>query len=176
MRVFLAIDLPEELRASIHDVSMGMPGAFATVPASNLHITLHFLGDITDKKVYEVEGMMDSVRVKRFDATVKGISFFGGSSIQTVFAKVLDKGMSAKLHTPLATGLEAMGIATDQREYLPHITVARMKHPLPETKNFILKNSNLDFGSFVADRFSLKKSVLSEKGASYEILYERELS
>ena len=176
MRVFLAIDLPEELRASIHNVGMDMPGAFTAVPAGNLHITLHFLGDITVKKVHEVEGLMDSVRAKRFDANVKGLSFFGGKSVQTVFAKVFDKGMSAKLRDFLATGLEAMEITTDKREYMPHITVARMKRPSLETKDFIIKNSNLDFGSFVADRFFLKKSVLSEKGASYESLYERELS
>ena len=175
MRAFLAIDLPEDLRASIHDVGTKMPGSFAPVPVDNIHLTLHFLGDISDKKVGEVRAIMDSVTAKKFEVTVKGISFFGGSMVQTVFAKVQDNGMSAKLYDELAAGLGAAGFAPDKRGYTPHITFARMKREVKETKEFISKNSDRDFGSFVADRIFLKKSVLSDKGASYENLYEREL-
>ena len=176
MRAFIAIDLPEDLRTSIHNIGARLPGRFSAVPVSNIHLTIHFLGEISDEKADEAKRIMASVKIKKFEAKVKGLSFFGGKAVQTIFANVLDGGISAKLHSGLAFGLEASGFTLDKKEYQPHITIARMKHEVPATKEFIMANSSHDFGSFVVQRISLKESMLSDSGPTYVSLFERELS
>jgi len=44
MRLFVALDLPEELRQRIAMLQAGLPGARWVAP-ENLHVTLRFIGD-----------------------------------------------------------------------------------------------------------------------------------
>ncbi len=176
MRAFIAIDLPRGLRTSLHDIAAKMPGRFSAVTVSNIHLTLHFLGEINDEKVDDAKMIMDSIKIKKFEVKVKGLSFFGEKAVQTVFANILDGGISAKLRSDIAFGLEAYGFAPDKKEYHPHITIARVKHEVPATKEFITTNSSYYFGSFVAQRISLKESRISDIGSTYVSLYERELT
>lgn len=176
MRTFLAIDLPKELRTAMHDVCMEMPGRSVQVPEENIHLTLYFLGDIDEARIGEAEKVMDSINAKKFEAEVRGLSFFVTPAVQTVFAKVSDNGCSSDLYSSLSLGLSKIGFTPELREYVPHITLARMKRDDPKTKDFIKKNSDTFFGSFAANSISLKSSQLSKKGAIYTSLYERELS
>ena len=176
MRAFIAIDLPEGLRTSLHDIAAKMPGRLSAVTVSNIHLTLHFIGEINNEKIDAAKMVIDSIKIKKFEAKVKGLSFFGGKAVQTVFANVLDGGISAKLHSDIVFGLEAYGFAPDKREYHQHITIARVKHEVPATKEFITTNSSYYFGSFVARRISLKESRISDGGSTYVSLYERELT
>ena len=101
MRAFIAIDLPRGLRTSLHDIVARMPGKFSAVPVSNIHLTLHFIGEINNEKIDAAKMVIDSIKIKKFEAKVKGLSFFGGKAVQTVFANVLDGGLRGKARRAL---------------------------------------------------------------------------
>ena len=70
-----------------------------------------------------------------------------------------------------ASGVEVQG---EKRKFHAHVTLARPKANAEKAKaeiaSFAKKYSQFDFGSFVAQEFALKKSVLQPSGPKYETL------
>ncbi len=56
MRCFLAIELPEEVREELVRIQKQLPEAkFKLVEPENLHLTLKFLGELSDFQVNKVK-------------------------------------------------------------------------------------------------------------------------
>jgi 2'-5' RNA ligase len=72
----------------------------------------------------------------------------------------------------------ALGIASEQRAFAPHLTLARIKEPVPMQKlrAAIAALDSLEFGSFTADRFYLYQSRMQRAGSVYTKLSEFPLS
>ena len=176
MRTFFAIEIPEEIRKKIHFVGAEMPGRNSRVSEDNIHITLQFLGYINEEKTAMAREALDKIREGPFMATIKGISYFGGHDVHTVFAKVLDEGRIKEIFLDIGKSLENAGVDFEsEREYTPHATIARVKQGGVDIKEFINQNSERLFGEFEIKSVCLKESVLTEKGPVYTTLYERKL-
>ena len=65
-----------------------------------------------------------------------------------------------------------------QKEFVPHVTIARMKRRTDEKvlMDEVYRFADKKFGSYALDTISLFKSVLSPDGPKYERLYERKAS
>ena len=78
MRIFIAIQLSEEMKRSItgtlHDLKKaGVRGSF--VPSQNLHLTLAFLGEVED--VDAVKAALKTVAYKPFRLVLSDMGTFG---------------------------------------------------------------------------------------------------
>lgn len=122
MRLFIAIDLSDEMKKSLvgcmHDLKkQGVEGNY--VPAQNLHMTLAFIGEYDDPaKVKEV--------IRKVPLTPFRLSLSDSGS----FGNILWAGVKGnqKLKTyvkDLREALAADGIPFDQDKFVPHITLIR---------------------------------------------------
>ncbi len=185
MRAFIAIDLPENIREALGQkqallqTSLAQAGAAKPNRDSNtrwsrpegIHLTLKFLGEITNVQVKQVTETLDAFEpFKTFPIEVKGFGFFPGPGRP----RVLWAGVEAppdlvQLARRVEDGMETLGFAREQRDFNPHLTLARFKEPrpLPALRSLVEQQNNLSFGHFEASEFFLFESKLSSHGAEY---------
>jgi 2'-5' RNA ligase len=72
MRTFIAIDISETMRESLSQIESHLKYSGADVKwvdKDNIHLTLKFLGEISEEKVKEITSILDAIggRTKIFD-------------------------------------------------------------------------------------------------------------
>ena len=60
-RLFIAIDLPGTTKDSLAILQNGLREA-RWVARENLHLTVRFIGDVSEKEVYEIHSVLAAVR------------------------------------------------------------------------------------------------------------------
>src|SRR5690242_10374153 len=130
MRAFIAIDLPESVRAALAEVQHAVRDAARdarwTRPEGT-HLTLKFLGQISDAQVQVVVQALAKVeRFEPFPIEVKGFGFFPGEKRPRVFWAGLEAPAAlAELAARIERDLEKIGFAPENRPFAPHLTLAR---------------------------------------------------
>jgi len=74
----------------------------------------------------------------------------------------------------IESALAPLGIAKEDRDFSAHLTLARIKDPVPlqPLRGAIAQLESLEFGSFLADRFYLYRSQPGSAGSIYTKLSE----
>ncbi len=174
MRAFIAIDLPESVRAALSGAQESFrgisPDARWTRPEV-IHLTLKFLGAISDAQVSEVTAALaEAGGFEPFPVDVTGFGFFPNSKRPRVFwAGVTAPHALAELAARIESQMEKLGFAPEGRPYSPHLTLARFKEPhaQPELLAAVSRVSNPSFGNFEVSEFFVFESKLSPHGAQY---------
>jgi len=135
MRTFLALDLDEDIRRHMAEVAAEIRDSVSKVrgvEASQLHVTLKFLGDVPDEQIGSVCAIVSEAAagVAPFDFDVRGVLPVPpqGRQLRMFWAGIEDasSGM-ASLHGLLDAGLAGMGFKEEDRRFQPHVTLARVK-------------------------------------------------
>jgi RNA 2',3'-cyclic 3'-phosphodiesterase len=177
MRLFVAIKLPEQIEIKLEELQHQLK-PFARdakwVNHLGIHLTIKFLGEVKEERLPEIEKVLDecSQGFGPIKIDVSGCGYFPNERRPAV----LWVGVNADSLKPLQESMEekfaVLGFEKENREYNPHLTLARFRDPhgrLPlvhETN----KKKNSKFGDFVASEFHLFQSVLKRSGAEYTIL------
>lgn len=175
LRCFIAIELPLSMRDGIAQIeeSLHIPGLRLVRP-DLCHITLKFLGDVPVHKIEKICKALQSFQVDPFDVKVRGMGAFPGRSIRVVWLGL--EGDFTDLFRNVEDALGPLGFERETRKFSPHITLGRVGRPSQEISGQIAAKieelSKVDLGSFLADRFFLKKSTLTREGPIYEDIKE----
>jgi 2'-5' RNA ligase len=139
-------------------------------PLENLHITTKFIGAWPEERLEEVTHVLAEMRPPAaFPVTIAGFVL----KPRMLFAGVhagLELGTLAR---QVENCLEPLGVAREQRVYMPHITLARIgDKPVRDLSEHIKNMKNSDFGTFLVTEFHLYSSHPRKGGAGsvYEIL------
>jgi 2'-5' RNA ligase len=174
MRAFIAIDLPEPLRAALAEAQQGFRDACRdarwTRP-EGIHLTLKFLGQISDAQTKQVvESLAQIGRFEPFSVEVKGFGFFPQARRPRVFwAGVTAPPALAELAALVESHMEKIGFAREGRTFAPHLTLARFQVPRPQSalEAAVAARATTSLGKFEASEFFLFESKLSPQGAQY---------
>jgi 2'-5' RNA ligase len=180
MRLFLALELPpaaaEEIAAATAPLRDTEPG-LAWVPAHKLHLTLKFLGEGDDGRVAALGEALDRVAGghRPFEMTIAGAGAFPNfRRPRVVWMGVEGDARLEFLHHDVEIAAEQVGYELDGRPFRPHITLARVRAPLPAERSRALARvaRRLDHSSSVyVDRLTLFDSVTGDSGAHYRRLH-----
>ncbi|AMM54147.1 RNA 2',3'-cyclic phosphodiesterase [Pyrococcus kukulkanii] len=183
MRAFIAIDVSEEVRDAIvkaQDFIGTKEAKIKFVERENLHITLKFLGEITQEQAEEIKRVLAEIakRHKKHEVRVKGIGVFPNPNyVRVIWAGVEnDEGIKA-IAQDIERELSKLGFKKD-KEFVAHVTIGRVKF-VKDKLGLAMKLKELaneDFGTFRVEAIELKKSTLTPKGPIYETLARFELS
>jgi len=178
MRSFIAVNLPETIKAEIGEIiarlrNAGPPARW--VPAQNLHVTIKFLDEIGEDQIKPLIGAITAAsgQIKPFELKLGGFGFFPNERKSRVFWIGIESGLDELKQ--LAHGVdrqtEPLGFQPEKRAFSAHITLARFRQPGP-AGNLAVAASHLDYHSepIRVVQVDLMKSVLSPKGASYSVL------
>ncbi|PYP84157.1 MAG: RNA 2',3'-cyclic phosphodiesterase [Candidatus Angelobacter sp. Gp1-AA117] len=177
MRIFVALDIPEEIRTRLGEyierVRHLAPDAPWVKPES-LHVTLKFIGEAKDARVEEVKNVLKQIKAQPFDVTFPDVGFFPNHNSGRVFWAGVDGGEALpELAGSIDQALEKIGIEAEKRAYHPHLTLARAGTRSGAYQVFKQLPRGIDpeehpqFGTMTAREFFLYKSELLRGGARY---------
>jgi len=176
MRAFVAIETSAELRDKMAELQkqLAVEGV-KLVEKGNLHLTLHFLGEIDEHMKERVIQAMNKVDCKSFELACKGVGAFPSNNYMRVIWVAAEAPELRKIHEQLGGELAKLGFKKE--DFSPHITLARVKFLKEKAKltEFLEKNAETEIGECIVDRVILKKSTLTPKGPIYENVHEKKL-
>jgi 2'-5' RNA ligase len=177
MRLFTALDMPEEVLGNLEDVLRRLkPTAqIHWTRAQNLHITIKFIGELAEDRLRELKQVLAGVPPRGvIPVRLRSVGFFPNPHAPHSFwcgieAPGLD-GLASDTDSAAAT----IGVARDGRPFSPHLTLARIKDRarLQPLREAIAALPALEFGAFEARSFFLYQSTLSPGGSVYTKLAE----
>ncbi len=147
----------------------------AWVDMTNVHITLFFLGDtdpgITDGLSRGLE--MIASGVSPFSLEVKGLGYFGArSSPRVLWAGISESKPVFHLQKEVEALVTQYGFTPEERDFHPHITLARLKYLRHPEKliNLVGEYRNTLFQETPVDHLVWMESILTPAGAVYKPL------
>jgi len=175
MRVFIAIDLPQDVRDALGALQRDLKSVTDSarwVAPDAIHLTLKFIGEIPEQRTEEIDGALVGLTWKPFTVTVAGIGFFPGNRSPRVFWAGLEANSMQELAEEIDTRMERLGFEKEKRKFRPHITLARARDMRIDASLVAASEKFLEhaFGSFTVDRFYLFQSHLKPTGAVYNRL------
>ena len=165
-RLFVAIDLPDDVKNRIADIGRDLPGA-RPVPREQLHLTIRFIGDADEETFASARKTLAGIMGVSFPLTIRGIGHFPpGKHPRVLWAGLEDSPPLMELQRQVELALVEAGIPPDARRFFPHLTLARLKDT-PPARIAALEERFKDFGAapFAITEFYLYSSVLTRNGA-----------
>lgn len=173
-RLFVAIDLPDEVKASLIGFTRELPVAKWVGP-EELHLTLRFIGEVAQETCSLIKSALSRVSFEAFPLTLRGVGHFPPGKHPRVLWVGMDPGNTLiRLQQEVELALIDAGIAPDERRFSPHITLARLKETAPGmVLRFETTHAALACAPFQVTEFILFSSVLTHQGAihSKEAVY-----
>jgi 2'-5' RNA ligase len=176
-RLFIAIDLPTDIKDMLHGLCSGLPGA-RWVPDDQLHLTLRFIGDVEHSLFAELYSRLDEVRATPFPLHLKGLGVFPNIGKPRVLWVGLKKSDPLKeLRKKVDSVVRHLDIPLEKKKFSPHITIARLgKTPGPRLGSYITSNNLFKTPPFRVNSFRLYSSILRPQGAVHTCEAEYQLS
>jgi 2'-5' RNA ligase len=186
MRLFVALDLEEEIRNRIQNFVNEMhelaPDARWVNPES-LHVTLKFIGEKPNSMVKQIEDTLTSIKGAPIELRFWKTGFFPTPRSARIFWVGIAAGaVLEKLANNVENSLAEIGIPKEKRAFSPHLTLARARGDSgaprwragdKANRTFASLQQKLaelpppDFGTMAAREFFLYRSQLSPKGSRY---------
>ena len=170
MRVFICIEIPEEIKNSIASVQNTLEQSNIRMVDKNiLHITLNFLGNFKEGDIPKLYQKLSKINFKGFMISLRGVDVFrNGKTDGIIFIQIFDgKNDLERLSEIINDCLEIK----NKEDFVPHVTIARVKESY-EIWNKIEAYKNKYFGEFFVTSIKIKNSTLTNEGPIYKDLKE----
>ena len=181
LRLFVAVDLPEAVREALARIQQELRGrdlpGLRWVRPEGIHLTLKFLGETPAAKVPAIEDALAAAQgVAPFRLALGTPGTFGGRRGPRVLWLdiVGDVQRLRELQAAVEGKLAEAGFAPEQREFSPHLTLARVRQPpspgTAERVSRALEAVAPPRSEFEVREVLLMRSTLKPGGAEYERL------
>jgi 2'-5' RNA ligase len=184
MRTFVGLDIDDAIRRRIEQF---MDGVREFVPEvrwvkpESLHVTLKFIGEQPAENVERIKAGLAAIRGNSFSIGFRGHGFFPTAKAARVFWLGIEAAPElANLACAIDSACVPLGIAKEDREFSPHLTLARSGSGAPVRRGEDKANRRfarlqeklaafgpLEFGTMTAREFFLYESKTARDGAKY---------
>ena len=167
MRLFVALALPDLIAEALALLQGGVPGANWQT-REQLHLTLRFIGEVDGRDAAAVDDALSLIEAPKFSLALKGVGEFGGKTPHALWAGVRDKEPVAFLQRKIEAALQRAGLPAEQRKFVPHVTLARLRgSPRGRVMDFLTDHALYASAPCDVDGFILYSSVLTPNGSLY---------
>ena len=181
MRVFIAIDIDEQIRKALGKLQDELQGKadikkgdVKWVNPQSMHLTLKFLGEITDQQVVDVCNITKEVanRHESFELDVETVGHFGGRSARVLWVGAgqgCDNLLQLQRDLEQQQQLALAGWPKEKRKFSGHLTLCRIRNSKAGVKLARVTEEYGDFklGSILAESISVYQSELTPQGPIY---------
>lgn len=177
-RIFIAINLPHEIKKALGRYEEKFPELPAKwTPQENLHITLLFLGDVTDIELGDIclTAKEVAARHQAIDITLSSVGYGPDEKIppKMLWARGEKNKELSVLKKDLEDSLEGkVTLLADFKIFSPHVTLARIsaiqwRGINPEERPQVAEPINL---VFTAESIDVMESEMGRGGPKYTII------
>jgi RNA 2',3'-cyclic 3'-phosphodiesterase len=166
-RLFTALEIPRDAALSLSLLRGGLPGA-RWIDVENYHLTLRFIGDVEGHVADEIANALDRVRRPPFPVTLSGVGAFGSKKPHAIWAGVAPSPDLNALQAEIERICQRIGVPSDPRKFVPHVTLARLKNSTDiDVARYLSGRGNFSTLPFKVGRFVLMSSRDSVGGGPY---------
>ncbi len=178
-RAFIAMPLPDTLHQQLELLVSELKHAGVSgvrwVPLTNIHLTLKFLGDITELQRKNLTERLTAI-VQQFspiNITIGGIGAFPNPRrARVVWVGVQAPAQLARLQQLVENEAAEAGIPPEEKPFSPHLTIARGTKYATQTElerlaAALVKLEKFDIGRFTSNHITLYRSDLRPQGPVY---------
>lgn len=168
--ILAAVELQSGLKAAIARFSE--PPVMRWVPPGNFHLTLRFLGQVKTSRLDDLKEACRRAATGHnpFELIHCGLGVFPSTrKPRLLWSGLSNTGELHALERSLTGELSRVGFGPEEREFRPHLTLARLKAPgRGDWDGLLRKEASL--GTSPLDRIILYESRLATSGATYHEL------
>jgi len=145
------------------------------VDPSNVHITLKFFGETEEDRIPGIDSLLQVIAGSKdpFEIQLKGTGVFGSTyKPRVVWIGIAGNSQFIDLGQEIIDRMEHLGFRKDRQNFVPHLTLGRIKH-IDNKKLFfdlIEKYRETPISDVRVGHFHLIESQLSPQGPNYTIL------
>ena len=180
MRAFIALTLPSDVQSALASLQhvLRAPGADVKwVEPPQLHVTMKFLGEITEEQRRDVEGLLGRVASSEapFLLGLQGAGAFPSVTSPRVLWAGIGAGKDAVLRLAGAIEQEGAGVVpSEERPFAAHVTIGRVRSPthLRELSQALQEAAWTPPAPCRIAALTLYRSVLGSSGPAYTVLNE----
>jgi RNA 2',3'-cyclic 3'-phosphodiesterase len=186
IRAFIAIKLPEEVKAKLNQLEDQFKSKRLNVKwvnPENIHLTIKFLGNIGVDSIPKIQEIIEeaALEIVPFKIGVNGVGVFPNAQrVQVIWAGLngeLDKLI--QLQKLIDTGLSRLGFVPESRPFTAHLTIARMRDEARdserETAGKLTGVTLFETSLFIVESVSLMRSQLRREGPIYTQVFKVDL-
>ena len=172
-RGFIAIDINTNTNIEKFVKELKNSGAIIKlVELKNIHITIKFLGKISDDIIEKIEDIIKNATnsIQPFQIKLEGTGVFPNQDyIKIIWIGIRKTEILKNITKKIEYGLNNINFVNKTQEFSPHITIGRVKSVKNKDKilEIIEKYKNIKFSEILIDSIKLKKSELTSKGPIY---------
>ncbi len=169
-RLFVAVDLPDDIKTALTALGHGLPGVRWLTP-EHLHLTIRFIGEIDARLFAVIREGLTGQGLPSFVCRLQGVGCFPPrGKPKVIWAGVYAEAGLIRLQDTVENDLRRLGVAPEERKFMPHITLARPKDtPHSATTNYLAVHNSFQTRPFTIQAFHLYSSLLTAKGAIHTI-------
>lgn len=168
-RLFTALRLPEMAAQQLSFKRGGLAGA-RWIDAENYHITLSFVGDVDHASAREIMRALDELMLgPGFEVELDQLDCFGGDKPRSIFAHAKPVPELAALKQKSDGAMRRACVNFDRRKFVPHVTLARLRHAAAGEVADYLTHAALHPVRFTVSEMVLLSSRDSRGGGPYRV-------
>jgi 2'-5' RNA ligase len=176
IRTFIGvkIDIAEDLRNAVSDLKKNFKNEnIRWADFNNLHVTLAFIGNTETELVKNIIIMLKErfAGTGTLGFTITGLGIFKNiKDPKVIYSGIENCEKLIQAHESVKTGLEALGIRLEDRQFNPHLTIGRIKslENRKTLQDLIIKYSGKELQSVTINEIIFYESVLLPTGPIYK--------
>lgn len=168
VRIFAAIDLPDDIADRLMPLMKGVGGA-KWRPCENLHLTLRFFGDVPEPVADDIDAALGEVSEANgpFELQLKGAGSFGGADPHALWIGARETPELKKLAADCERAARRAGLKPEPHKFSPHVTLAYLSNAaLDRVMSFEQRLALFETPPFLVDRFALYSSQVRKSAPS----------
>lgn len=171
-RYFFALNPDDKTRENIvftrsQLFRSGLPRSGREVKSKNLHLTLLFLGNLTQEQQHKMIHEAKRITFPEFELSLNKIGYFKKSQIVWLGTDTIPETL-LNLNQQLLMAAKQSELAISQQTYIPHVTLAK-KSKIFDKRETIDKTVLLPVNWKVTG-FVLFKSIDTPQGVKYQVV------
>lgn len=181
IRAFIAIPIPQDIREYIGKIienfQRELPeNSIKWVQPDNIHLTLQFLGDISNSTLNDLVEKLEDDKFFSFNLEITQIGAFPSIfKPRVVWIGVSKSERLNNVALYIQNLTRSLQIETDNKPFSPHFTIARIKPGIKENtldslKKLLIKSREIERILFNVNNYCLYQSKLTPNGPIYSVL------
>ena len=172
MRLFVALSIPDVVARSLMLLEGGVPGA-RWQAREQLHLTLRFVGEVDGRDARALEDALAGIDAPAFEMQLHGVGQFGNKQPHSLWAAARRNDLLEHLQRKVDNAIRRVGQPQDAHKFMPHVTLARLRHPeLDKLREWLVAHALFTSDLFAVNAFCLYSSKLTSDGSIYRVEQE----